>query len=263
MLATNAFFSDTETSTGNTFTAGSVDLKVDSTAHYAGLVCTNVNTVDVPNYMWTLENQSVPTTRPDLFQKPCNGTWLATNLGTSNKFFDYTDIKPGDMGENTISLDVKDNDAWMCAKVQTTSVKNMLPKYLTFAWWADNGNNIYDGNESLLFGGPVTLAQMLASPQSFGGAINFTLADNRPLNIFGDIGPIPGAQTRYLSVAWCFGTMTPNKGVGNGFTCSGVGDQNDAQLDNVTGTLIFDAIQSRNNAGFLCPESALLYPDQH
>ena len=32
--ATTAFFSDTETSTGNVFTAGSIDLKVDSDCHY-------------------------------------------------------------------------------------------------------------------------------------------------------------------------------------------------------------------------------------
>jgi len=36
--ATGAFFSDTETSTGNTFAAGEIDLTVDSTAHYAGLI---------------------------------------------------------------------------------------------------------------------------------------------------------------------------------------------------------------------------------
>ena len=30
--ATTAFFSDTETSTGNTFTAGSIDLKIDNSA---------------------------------------------------------------------------------------------------------------------------------------------------------------------------------------------------------------------------------------
>ena len=36
---TGAFFSDTETSTGNTFTAGAIDLKVDSEQHYNGNVC--------------------------------------------------------------------------------------------------------------------------------------------------------------------------------------------------------------------------------
>ncbi|MGB3073311.1 MAG: TasA family protein, partial [Candidatus Moraniibacteriota bacterium] len=48
---TYSFFSDTETSVGNTFTAGALDLKVDSEAHYNGLVCTpgeNGNTWQLP-----------------------------------------------------------------------------------------------------------------------------------------------------------------------------------------------------------------------
>ena len=36
---TGAFFSDTETSSGNTFTAGAIDLQIDSTCHYNGGVC--------------------------------------------------------------------------------------------------------------------------------------------------------------------------------------------------------------------------------
>lgn len=38
---TYSFFSDTETSVGNRFTAGALDLKVDNTTHYNGLVCQN------------------------------------------------------------------------------------------------------------------------------------------------------------------------------------------------------------------------------
>ena len=34
--ATGAFFSDTETSTGNTFAAGAIDLGVDNTSYYNG-----------------------------------------------------------------------------------------------------------------------------------------------------------------------------------------------------------------------------------
>jgi predicted ribosomally synthesized peptide with SipW-like signal peptide len=34
---TGAFFSDTETSTGNTFQAGAIDLKVDNTSYYNGV----------------------------------------------------------------------------------------------------------------------------------------------------------------------------------------------------------------------------------
>lgn len=117
--ATFAFFSDTETSTGNLLAAGELDLKIDSEAHYAGLVCTHVDDVnpengveDEPGTIWVDDNDQVPTTRPDLIGELCTGTWTETDLDESNIFFALSDIKPGDTGENTISLHVYDNDAW-------------------------------------------------------------------------------------------------------------------------------------------------------
>jgi len=64
--ATGAFFSDTETSTGNVFTAGAIDLKVDSQAHYDGMVCTDG--------VWVLEDSDVPSRRPELVGEKCTGT---------------------------------------------------------------------------------------------------------------------------------------------------------------------------------------------
>jgi hypothetical protein len=46
--ATAAYFGDTEISTGNTFSAGYVDLKIDSTAHYNAWVCTDGHWVCEP-----------------------------------------------------------------------------------------------------------------------------------------------------------------------------------------------------------------------
>ena len=83
--ATVAYFSDTETSTGNTFTAGALDLKVDSTCHYYQ----NGRDIGCGEY----------------------GNWSLTDL-TTEKFFYFTDIKPGDNGEDTVSLHV-DKDAWL------------------------------------------------------------------------------------------------------------------------------------------------------
>ena len=115
--ATTAFFSDTETSTGNTFTAGSLDLKVDSTAHYNGMICRLAVLGDDPTwsgYTWQPESGVNP--GPDHYPQPgddCEGTWTEKDLGVeTDKFFNLTDVKPGDEGENTISLHVYDNDAW-------------------------------------------------------------------------------------------------------------------------------------------------------
>ncbi len=113
--ATRAFFSDTETSVGNRFQAGAVDLRIDSTAHYNGMVCIlNDQTQEVGDYWWQPEVGY----QPGLAQYPvagtsCTGSFAWTDLA-QEKFFDLADIKPGDMGENTISMHVYNNDAWAC-----------------------------------------------------------------------------------------------------------------------------------------------------
>ncbi len=110
--ATTAFFTDTETSTGNTFTAGSIDLKIDSTAHYNGMICVANNSDE---YSWQYEGKGPFETDPYQFPAEgasCDNSWTETDLGAGQKFFQYTDLKPGDFGENTISLHVYDNDAW-------------------------------------------------------------------------------------------------------------------------------------------------------
>jgi predicted ribosomally synthesized peptide with SipW-like signal peptide len=49
----------------------------------------------------------------ELIGKPCSGTWSLTNLENGvHKFFNFDDVKPGDVGEDTVSLHVYDNDAW-------------------------------------------------------------------------------------------------------------------------------------------------------
>src|SRR3989344_8457643 len=80
---TVAFFNDTETSSGNVFTAGSVDMTVDSFgAIYNG------NDVD-------------------------NTSWSARNL-TNEKFFSLQDLKPADIYNRSISIHVASNPAWLC-----------------------------------------------------------------------------------------------------------------------------------------------------
>ena len=110
VFATQAFFSDTEESFGNVLQAGALDLKIDSEAHYAGLVC--VDTVDdTPQFQWQ-EEVLGESTRPELIGEECFGTWELKDLEEGDVFFNLTDLKPGDEGENTISLHVFDNDAW-------------------------------------------------------------------------------------------------------------------------------------------------------
>lgn len=99
---TIAYFSDTETSTGNTFTAGALDLTVDNDCYYNVLPGEGQepNCPTVANDPSTEVNESIVT------------TWALTDLGVKHRFFWFNDVKPGDFGEDTISLHV-DNDAWL------------------------------------------------------------------------------------------------------------------------------------------------------
>ena len=86
---TGAFFSDTETSSANVFTAGAVDLVIENESYYNGVF--NDDT-----------------------------SW-STNGLTVERFFDFDDVKPNDYGEDTIALTVDNNDAFLCANVTLTS----------------------------------------------------------------------------------------------------------------------------------------------
>lgn len=258
---TGAFFSDTETSTGNIFTAGNLDLKIDSVAHINGLVCHN----DGNGNRWIPEDQVVwnadeeknelvvgadvsaaiatyNTTNPANVPEAgadCEGTWALADLNTltSSKFFNYNDLKPGDNGENTVSIHVDYNDAYMCAAVHNvnsvdangTSTGN-LDKDLKFKVWEDDGDNIYQEGEVELTTG--TLEN-----------INTVYPLYTPVN-----GVLEGGKTKYLGISWCFGEFNADG------TCNGQSIGNDSQGDSLTVDLSFYIEQARHNEGFTCPD---------
>ena len=76
IVATGAFFSDTETSTGNTFVAGAIDLKVDNTSYVTSTVSGEL--VKSPNTSWQLDDLD------------------------GHLFFDFHDLKPGDIEANFV-----------------------------------------------------------------------------------------------------------------------------------------------------------------
>ena len=258
---TGAFFSDTETSTANVFTAGAIDLKVNSEQHYNGNECVDTDTTAGVNYKW-VGNAPYP-----VAGTPCDGTWTLTDLGISHKFFNFSDVKPGDFGENTISLHIDSNPAWVCADVKITSNDDMstvdpeltagdatntasvfdgeLAQNIEFTAWFDNattgvavpGDNIHQPGEVLYFT-PGPASAVLASS-------TLTLADG------GTGTPFPGGSTSYVGLAWCAGDMTATTG-GGVPTCNGATMGNIAQTDSMTADLTFRVEQSRNNAAFRC-----------
>lgn len=240
VFITNAYFSDTEKSVGNTFEAGAIDLKVDSKCSYNGE-----------------ESQQC-------------GNWKLKDLGDDNRdiaevtdrFFNFTDIKPGDFGENTISLHLDGNDAWACITIDNvknlenginepeakagdvTDTEGELAKNLYFTAWLDNGNNIWDTGEPLLFTnkyGP--LSDVLENK-------TYTLADSTTGN------PIKGGETTYIGLKWCAGAMQVDEALGI-IACDGSTMGNESQTDSVSADVTFYVEQSRNNPDFKCVQPKL------
>lgn len=247
--ATGAFFSDTETSTGNTFTAGAIDLQVKSQCSVSD---SEVGTCGSWDY-------------------PTEGNGL-----TLGQFFNFDDVKPGDWGENTISFKVINNDAWMCANITSTNAENSITEpeaqlgdendkgelgdVLSVMWWIDDGDNKYNpsNNDKILYGGPRTFNEWLALG---GGSLPLTFADSY-LNwktwtgtyTTANTTPVPGNNDQHLGVAWCVGTITVTGDGNPGFTCDGSGVGNLSQTDSITADITFTAEQHRNQPEFRCPE---------
>lgn len=252
--ATGAFFSDTETSTGNTFTAGAIDLLVDSEAHYNGSVCTLVES----DYIW-VGGDEYPV------GLPCSGTWTETDLGPTYQFFTLGDIKPGDEGENTLSLHVEDNDAYMCAVISNVTDEENdvtepetdlgdsgpvgeLSQELNFFAWEDNGegdgeagNNIWDAGEPALLQGPAS-----------------GVLDGVVYEMYGPGSPLAGDTTTYVGLYWCYGDITVDE---NTLSCSGESVTNVSQTDSLTADISFYVEQARNNEEFECPTLQEFVPD--
>ncbi|OGG13816.1 hypothetical protein A2773_05665 [Candidatus Gottesmanbacteria bacterium RIFCSPHIGHO2_01_FULL_39_10] len=246
--ATSAFFSDEEKSTGNVFTAGAIDLQIDNTS-----------------YLNRVLNQGT--------------TWGLSDL-TNQLFFNFIDLKPGDEGEDTISLHVNNNDAWACVDIDITKNDDVsstepeledndtpddtnntsdgeLAQNLNFIFWTDDGDNVLETGEQVLTQGPAS---------NILNGVTYTLADSQSNNVGGSVGTgLIGGQTYYIGKAWCFGTLsqspvTPDNNSPNnnsptvdpGIDCDGSGLDNTTQTDTLMGDITFTAVQKRNNTGFLC-----------
>lgn len=267
---TKAFFNDSENSTDNVFTAGAIDLLIDNESYYNGFF--NDNT-----------------------------SWEKKDL-TIEKFFDFDDVKPGDYGEDTISIHVENNDSFVCADVTLTSNnendqtepealvdqtagddEGELAGLVNFIWWADDGDNVYEDDEKIISGPEPIGALPIGQPYSI------TLADSLT-NIWNEDeegGPIAGAETYYIGKAWCFGDMEPqalaqdgevdewspaddndNNGkagepADGGFVCSGAKLGNESQTDSLTADVSFSAVQARHNSDFVCrPNQTACTPEQ-
>lgn len=263
VAATGAFFSDVETAVGNTFTAGAIDLKVDNESYYNGAISANT-------------------------------TFGPSDLDKGKLFFDFNDLKPDDEGEDTISLHVNNNDAWLCMDMSVTSDDDIssnepelgagddeedindtwdgeLGGLLEMIWWVDDGDNVLEDGEALLNGGVQTINEMFGADKTF----KVDLADATTNVWTNEPGPAEGGKTYHIAKAWCFGNMTedrvPQDGQGHlrgatngplvrgtGVTCDGKALGNESQTDGLTMDIAFRAMQARHNPDYTCEQEERL-----
>lgn len=236
--ATGAFYSDTETSSGNTFSAGEIDLKIDNTSYF--------NNVLNEGTSWSLDDLD------------------------GHLFFNFLDLKPGDEGEDTISVHVDTNDAWACMNINLTAnndngstepelldedpyteIEGELAEAINFIWWEDDGDNVLEESEE-----STVIEATLAGLNGFA----LPLADTSGNALFGS-DPLIGGDTYFIGKAWCYGAMTVNvlsEGDGSpvdrpeNIVCNGSNLNNSTQTDTVVLDFSFSADQARHNPGFLC-----------
>jgi len=262
--ATTAFFSDTETSTGNIITAGAIDL--------------------------TIDNESYITDENGVLVYSHDTSWELSDL-TNQLFFNFDDLKPGDLGEDTISLHVDNNDAWACSKITLTQNKENgmtepeakvddswgdfggeLAQNLYFLWWPDDGDNVLEVDEAAIIppnfreGGEMTGALVGVSLLQLSESGSMTLSDSQynfftgEYNAQGGTPSLEGETDYYVGKAFCYGGMTiipqseDNTGplVRTSIICDGAQVGNESQTDKVMGDIEFYAVQSRNNSNFTC-----------
>lgn len=190
---------------------------------------------------------------------PNAGNWFFRDL-THEKFFNFSDIKPGDYGEGTVGLKVLNNDAWACVTISNLhNSENILTdpemkagdttvgpdggelaQYLNVTAWLDDGDNIWEYGEPLLFKniyGPVS---------DVFNKKTYALADATT-----GFGPMKANVAKYIAFKWCAGTMTVNQ-TNYTIMCDGNGMGDMAQSDSVTADISFYAEASKNNSGFIC-----------
>lgn len=244
---TMSFFSDEETSEGNLFTAGALDLKIDNECHYNGMVCTDEGWMDDPND----DNGPVETQWAQLGE-PCSCTWNFEEWEDGNAILKFEDLKPGDWGENTVSFHLE-NPAWACLLVDTVidddnsctepealaegdeclDQDGELDENMEYAiWWDLDCDNVYDPD------------------------------DEEVMVDAGDLGDVDGGLV--VPIADTTAQSLVNGPVAAGTECVGIGWRipseagNEMQTDSLGARLMFYVEQARHNDGFICGEQPMV-----
>ena len=238
---TLAVFSDTETSSGNVFTAGTIDLTIDSNgSSYNG--------------------------------KDLGDTNFPARDLTDEHFFVFDDVKPGDYGVRDISMHVASNPAYACVLLNNKvdndngitdpedesdgtndgldgTVDGDLSKELQLFIWEDlNNDQTYDPDS-----GETALMNNTGDtgPDSFFDVDYEIMFDST----YG-AGALVQNDVRNIAIAWCAGTQTVDPTSGD-IDCDGSGMGDISQSDTFSADLVLYTEQVRNNPDFECANVVL------
>ncbi len=190
-----------------------------------------------------------------------SATWALKDLvPTSDKFWNFGDIKPGDRGENTISLHVN-KDSWICLDFSNLTQKENgvnepeshvdnsggatqgeLAAGTEFFAWYDDGDNIFQVGEKPIFGTSTQSAVQVLNNKTY------VLADSIAGNAF------PANQTKYIGIQWCAGNLTVNLATAV-ITCDGATLGNAAQTDSFAVDVSFRAVPKLDQPTFRCEKT--------
>ena len=194
--------------------------------------------------------------RLDIQKANCNIWTDPRDLDGNAVVYNFDNVKPGDHGEDVYSIHLKYADAWACLLVKnkiddenvltspevtagdTTDNPNggELSKFMNVFGWIDaNQNGIYEVGEEKLFQG--SLSDIVSA---------FNISDSQTPS-----GPLVNGTTKYMGLAWCFGTFTGVDTYNLG--CDGSSTANNvAQTDKLTADFVFYVEQFANNPNFKC-----------
>ena len=197
-----------------------------------------------------------------------DSTWeLKDLIPTSDKFFNLSDVKPGDRGEVTISLHVN-KDAWICLDFENLKQKENgrnepeqqvdnsggatsgeLADGTEFFAWYDTanphpGDNIFQVGEKPIFG--TTTGNQAATKVL--DQKTYALADSIAGTAF------PANQTKYIGIEWCAGDLQVNLATAV-ITCNGTVLGNAAQTDSFSVDISFRAVPKSDEPKFTCKKS--------
>jgi hypothetical protein len=196
-------------------------------------------------------------------------TWTLKNLvPTSDRFFNFGDIKPGDEAQHRIGIRVENNSAYVCLDfnnltdfennvsesellVDATPSDGELSEAVYFFAWRDaNSDNIFTVGETPLFGNEPMSARSVLAKKSYA------LADTSTGTVY------PKNSTHYIGIAWCAGEMTVDVSTAE-VHCNGEAVGNNIQTDSMTFDVSVRAVSTTGQPKFYCkPKTTELPPGQ-